>query len=138
MILNIIQDTSSNPTILAVIYLAVGGTVTLFGNYLLKKLDVSEKVKAAEINSDSNNYEEIKKQLKEALDNIDVITKKLKETKIESQDKDIIILEYKNLLKHFRVLVNILYKQLPDNVKNNPDNMVVLEHIQRTMEDFTL
>lgn len=134
----LLTETPANPTINYIIAASIGTILTLLGNFLIKRLDTSTTVKVAEINSNKESHEEIKKQLTDALNSIDEINKKLAESRIKNQAQSKIITEYKNLLKHFKVLVNILYKQLPEDVKNNPDNMVVIEHIQKSMEDLIL
>lgn len=131
-----------NPTLNYIIFSVASAVIALIGNYLLKKSDNSTQVEVARINSSEKEVQQLTQDLKDLEDKIqelslDIINLKesLAEKSIIIMDKDKIIYQLEELLKRFKILFDITYKQLQVVLKDNQDGLVVLEEVKKTFDE---
>lgn len=129
------QATETPQTLPIVLSGVVGALLTFLGIYIKEKYQSKTTIKVAEIEQEGQRVEKLQEELETCYKSIKEIEYKLTEERQKNAENERVIMEYKNLLKHFKVLVGILYKQLPESIKNNPSNSAVIEQIKETLSN---
>lgn len=134
--------TPDNPTLNYIIASAISLILGFISSYLLKKNDNSKDIEIAKINSKEKEVEALKKDLETALVNIRELEEEIRNFKTENKkltdsgfDKDRIIYQLEEILKRFKLLFDVTYKQLKVVLRDNEDGLVVLEEVKKTFDD---
>lgn len=132
----------SNPTINYIIFSVASAVIALVGNYLLKKSDNSTQVEVARINSSerevtklTQDLQELERKIQELSQDIISLKEALAAKSVIIMDKEKIIYQLEELLKRFKILFDITYKQLQVVLKDNQDGLVVLEEVKKTFDE---
>lgn len=130
------EEATSNPTILTVIVSL--GTLALgwFGKAIVNSQNKKADVKIAQISSETKEVEELKKELIDFAEEMELIKDKLEHANDELREKDKTIAEYKSMLQHFKVLFMLIYKQLIKKLEADQDSLIILEEVKKIFDEY--
>lgn len=122
------MTTPENPSITYALIAIVTAALTLLGTYLSKKSDNSSNIKIAEINADAKEKDQLKDDLRKALESI----KNLKqELIVENQQR----LKVEKKFDAVKIAYRIIFKQYANMFKDDPDSMSLLEELNHIINN---
>jgi peptidoglycan hydrolase CwlO-like protein len=134
----------TNPTLNYIIFSVASAVIALVGNFLLKKSDNNTKVEVARINSSEREVEkltqdlqDLERKIQQLSDDIISLKESLTAKGKVIMEKDKIVYQLEELLKRFKILFDITYKQLKVVLKDNQDGLVVLEEVKKTFDEHS-
>ena len=124
------------------IWAVISAIITGAGAYMIKQSSNKSNIEIAKINSSSNQEKSDIEQLRRELGEMKESYREIKEKYIEEQglneSNERIIADYSNLLRHYRFIFKLIYKQVLPKLED-ADSKILLEEVKTMFEgDFKL
>lgn len=119
----------------ALLTAVVGGLIT----YLTKKSTDKSNVKIAEIKSLSDkeklNIELLRDEIKKLKEDYSRVKEKLEKAEEVNDKNEWLISEYSNMIKHYRFIFKLIYKQIVPKLVDDESSLILMEEVKEMFRD---